>query len=223
MTPIHAAVLALSFSLSGAASATTLVQWDLQGTPGNQATTAGAAGQEGVTAADLMRGATLNATTAGNSFSSSGWTGETGDFYSFGFTLDDGFTADLDALYIGTRSSGTGPGSLGLYWSGDGYTNALTTFTQSGTSFLNSIVDLSALPELSGAVEFRLVQIGTTSAGGGTTSAAGTFRTTAYFGTGGFDRNMQLTGTVSAIPEPGTVALLLAGLGVVGFVARRRG
>ena len=29
-------------------------------------------------------------------------------------------------------------------------------------------------------------------------------------------------GTVAVVPEPGTYALLLAGLGVVGFVARRR-
>jgi PEP-CTERM motif len=28
--------------------------------------------------------------------------------------------------------------------------------------------------------------------------------------------------TVTAVPEPGTLALLLAGLGVIGFVARRR-
>ena len=32
-----------------------------------------------------------------------------------------------------------------------------------------------------------------------------------------------LTATVTAVPEPGTVALMLAGMGVVASVARRRG
>ncbi len=223
MPPIHTAVLALAFGLSGTAGAATIVEWNLQNTPGNQATTAGTASQESVMAGDLARGAGLNATGAANSFSSSGWNGAATDYFSFGFSLDDGFFANLDSLYIGTRSSGTGPGTLGLFWNGDDFSTALTTFSQSTNTFVNSIVDLGALPDLTGDVEFRLVQIGTTSANGGTTATGGTFRVTGYFQGGTFDRNMQFTGTVSAIPEPGTVALLLAGLATVGFVARRRG
>ncbi len=217
------AVLALALALSGTAGAATIVEWSLEGAPGNQATTAGQTALTGVVAGDLARGAGLNATGAANSFSSSGWTGQATDYYSFGFSLDAGTTVDLESLYIGTRSSGTGPGVVGLYWSGDNYLNSLTVFTQGSGTFLNSVVDLSSLPELSGNVEFRLVQFGTTSAGGGTTASGGTFRTTGYFTPAGFDRNMQITGTVSVVPEPGTIALLLAGLATVGFVARRRG
>lgn len=34
--------------------------------------------------------------------------------------------------------------------------------------------------------------------------------------------NVSLTGAVAAVPEPETYAMLMAGLGIVGFVARRR-
>ncbi len=40
-------------------------------------------------------------------------------------------------------------------------------------------------------------------------------------GTASFDGN-QVSFNVTAIPEPGTYAMLLAGLGAVGFIARRR-
>ncbi|MCZ8176921.1 MAG: PEP-CTERM sorting domain-containing protein, partial [Burkholderiaceae bacterium] len=43
-------------------------------------------------------------------------------------------------------------------------------------------------------------------------------------GTNDYSRDSTgLTATVTAVPEPGTVALMLAGMGVVASVARRRG
>ena len=39
---------------------------------------------------------------------------------------------------------------------------------------------------------------------------------------GAFDFGLQVDATVAAVPEPETFALMLAGLGALGFVARRR-
>ena len=208
---------------SGAAQATTIVEWDLLGAPGSQASTPASGEAANVTGSVLARGAALTGSAAGNSISASGWTGEATDYFSFGFAVESGYQVDLDDLYIGTRSSGTGPGTMGLFYSGDNFGAALTTFNQApGSNFVNSVIDLSALPDLTGNVEFRLLQVGTAAANGGSTGSAGTFRVTGYFAGGSFDRNTQLTGTVSAIPEPRTYLMMFAGLVMIGFMAARR-
>lgn len=47
----------------------------------------------------------------------------------------------------------------------------------------------------------------------------GTFALTEYQGTGTYTLTVT---NISAVPEPATIAMLLGGLGVVGFTARRR-
>ncbi len=196
----------------------TLSQWDTLGQPGSQASSAGI-GSANITAGDLARGAGLTGTAAANSISASGWNNQTTDYFSFGFTVASGFSANLDSLYIGSRSSGTGPGTLGLYYSGDGYSTNLFTFNQApGANFVNSIVSLSGLTGLTGNVEFRIAQIGSLAANGGATSSNGTFRLTGYFANGAFDRNLQITGEV--VPAPASLALL--GLGGLAAIRRRR-
>lgn len=211
----------------GSAQADTLTAWVLLGEPGDQVSTKADPLQTAanITGSSLTRGAGLTGSAGANSFSSTGWNGtDAGDYFEFGFTVAPGYTVDLDELYIGTRSSNTGPGTLGLYTSLDGYTTPVATFTQNFTDFLNSAVDLSALTGITGTFTARLYEIGDTQADGvGATAGTGTFRTTAYFVDGSFDRDVQFTGSVAAIPEPSSLLLLgLGGLGATLFVARRR-
>jgi hypothetical protein len=202
-----------------AANADIVASWNLQGTAnGNNASASGSGVAGQTSATNITRGAGLTAlgTPANNGFSADGWTGQATDFISFGFTVNAGYSVNLTSLLIGSRSSNTGPGSLGLYYSGDSFASNLFTFVQSpGSNFVNSNIAL-ALSGLTGVVEFRIRAIGTTSANGGSTGSNGTFRLTNYFAATVDSGSLSFNGTV--IPAPG--ALALVGLG--GLVAGRR-
>jgi hypothetical protein len=225
-----AALVAGSTFMAGSAQAATIAQWDLLGEPGNQVSTEGAAPLN-VVALDLTRGGGVTASAAANSFSASGWQTSPAanpagdeDFFSLGFTVADGFEVDLEALYIGHRSSNTGPGTMGLFYSGNGFASPLASFTLSGGVFRNDIVDLSGLDPLTGLVEFRLIEIGNDDAvPPGSTATGGTYRVTAYFEGGAFNRNLQFTGEVTrsaTVDAPAGAALSL--LALLGVMARRR-
>jgi hypothetical protein len=229
---MNARILAVSTLLaagvgSSSVNAAVIAEWDLLGAAGSQASTAALPPVPlglGVTGDPLARGSGLAGSTASNSISASGWNGQATDYFSLGFTVAPGYSVDLTSLYIGTRSSNTGPGTLGLFYSGDGFATNLFSFNQApGGNFVNSIVDLSALPNLTGSVEFRIFQVGTNAANGGATGSSGTFRLAAYFDSGTFDRNLQFTGDVSTavIPEPSAAWLAIFGLAGLGTLARR--
>ncbi|WP_158521138.1 PEP-CTERM sorting domain-containing protein [Fuerstiella marisgermanici] len=187
---------------------------------GSEATVAGIAPDGGIAALDLRRGTGLGSTGAADSFNSNGWDSPppispsaADEYFSFGFTVDGATSVVLSDLTISTRSSDTGPGTLGLYSNLDNFTASLHTFTQSGTTPLDPIIDLSSLGTLTNqTVEFRLIEIGNTQADGtGTTSGGGTFRVT------NFERSasqpITFSGTISAVPEPSTLlGCLISGL-----------
>jgi hypothetical protein len=207
------------FLLAGAlnAHAVPLVAWNLTGQPGDEASVAASFSATNVSGADLTRGAGLNPNVAQNSLNSKGWNNQNTDYVQFGLTVDPGYKVNLSELYIGTRSSPTGPGTMGLYVSTDNYANPLTTFNQApGDNFIYSFVTFSTLNDLTDTIYFRLIQIGTTAAGGGTPTSLGTFRVTNYTTTGSFN----LTGSVSPVPLPGAVWLL--GSGLLGLTGWRR-
>lgn len=217
-------LLALSLAAAGAAQADTITAWDFSGDAGNQASEAAFSSATGVTGSAITRGAGLGANSGANSINSNGWestvsgTGSN-EYLSFGFTVDSGYAVDLSTLLMGTKASSTGPGTLGLFYSGDGFSTQLYTFVQNNVDNLYASIDLSALPTLTGSVEFRLYEIGNTQADGvGTTAASGTLRLIDHDTEG----TMAFIGTVSAVPEPETYAMLLSGLALLAGVARRR-
>lgn len=218
---LPATLVAVSLSLPTSASAEVIVDWDLTGLAGNETTLAANSAVVGISGSALIEGATLVANSGSDSMNARGWNGEATDYFSFGFTVANGYSVDLDTLVIGTKSSNSGPGSMGLYYSGDQFARALYIFNETGATSLNDIVDLAALSQLTGTVEFRVMQMGSIAANGGETSSSGTFRIAEY-SDGVTSTNLQLTGTVAAIPEADTSTMLLAGLGVVGVMARRR-
>ena len=213
----------LAIATSANVNAAVVVDWDLTGLVGTETSMAANSAEIGITGSALTEGAGLIGNTGANSMNAKNWNGEATDYFSFGFSVTGGYQADLSSLVIGTRSSGTGPGILGLFYSGDGYTNSLFTFDQSpGSNYVNSIIDLSGLQNLTGTVEFRVAQIGTTSANGGTTSTAGTFRISEYYDGANYT-NLQINGDISAVPVPAAAWLLGSGLiGLVGAARKRK-
>ena len=220
------------FSLVGGATvaqatvALPLAAWDTYGQPGDQTATPGV-GSENVDALDMVRGAGLDPSAASNSFSSKGWDGtDANDYIEFGFSVAAGYQANLDELWIGTRSSSTGPGTMGVYTSLDGFSNPIYTITQCDTAYSNSIISLNGLEGVVGDFYIRLMEIGNTQAdGSGDTYSGGTFRVVDHYDSGIYT-DTSIFGSVepiAAVPVPAAVWLFGSGLlGLVGIHRRKQ-
>ncbi|MCC5847822.1 MAG: PEP-CTERM sorting domain-containing protein [Verrucomicrobia bacterium] len=218
-------LLRTALGLAGAlASASPFaVNYDFAGEPGDQTSTAGTSTSLLVSGPIVDRGPGIGATSAGNSISSNGWDAldPSEDYFSFRFEVDSGYFANITNLKIGTRSSNTGPGDLGLVYSGDNFTSTLYTFTQSGINFLNSDIQLN-LANLTDEVEFRIIALSDTRADGATgITSGGTFRIVNYFA-GGDTGGITFSGTLEAIPEPSVALMALLGIGILAKVMRRK-
>jgi len=113
----------------------------------------------------------------------------------------DGLTANLYAT--ASDESGKAPGTL--------MGQSFGLYTQNGfTAYYGQLV---------GRVGSQYFGLGTNS--GGVASSAGTLKLF-YWDSNASDNTGSIAVSVTAVPEPETYAMLLAGLGLVGAIARRR-
>jgi hypothetical protein len=220
------AALAMVAALAGAGTAQAdiamtdaLASWNQQGLAGSQASTAGV-GTAHITATSMTRVGGLSANAGGSSLNSATWT--SGGYVEFGFTVDQGYHANLGSLYFGSKVSATGPTNLIVKTSADSFTNAFTTIAMNntvvGTPYINNAVDLSSLAAIASEGQFFIRLYGT-----GASSTAGTLRVGDYL-SGGVYYFDTITGTVAAdaTPTPIPAAVWLLGSGLLGLVGIRR-
>ena len=133
-------------------------------------------------------------------------------YLSFSVTVDNGWEFDAASLSASAASRNSGKG-LDMRSSADGYAASLFSATLESGGYPNfqtytaNLDAIASLQNLTGTTTFRLYG---TPAGGYSNFALD---------------SLTLTGDVNPltpVPEPQTYALMLAGLGVLGAVARRR-
>jgi PEP-CTERM motif len=215
------------FSLVGAATAGSIVEFEMAGSPGTQMINPASFEAAGANGLDLIHGAGLTGFAGNNSMNTTGWNGPNpDDFYAFGFDLDPGLVAVVSSMRFATRSSGTGPGFVNVLYSVDGGPETLiTTLVQGNATFLNSILNFGTAVEVKSSFEVILRSANNTAANGGTVGSAGTLRIGDYLPPGGNQafQPIKIEGVISAaVPEPSTILLSGAGVALIIVVSRRR-
>jgi hypothetical protein len=201
------AVFILFFAAHPAAATSITITYMFTGSPGNQTSEAADTQPADATASAIMRGSGITAVLGANSLNSSAWTQTAtrglNDYYEWSVTPDAGFEMDLAGLTFTTRRSATGPTSLALYTSLDGYAAPVDTSFLASTDNTRLAFALG-FSDLTSTLTFRLY-------GFGASSGAGTFRL-GIDGTSSLENNLQLTGdlSASAVPEPTSTLSLLA-------------
>ncbi|GAA4063147.1 hypothetical protein GCM10022389_04760 [Flavobacterium cheonanense] len=182
-----------------------ILQWNTFGNTGNETTEPSTYNNPNVTSANLTQG-TIAVTGNANRFGGTGWfnTGNTAggntlseavagnDYIQFVVTPNSGYTFTPTSFSFIWDFSGTGPRSVALRSSADGFTNDIGTLinmTASATAI--KTIPITSLTNVSSTTTFRLYGFGATATGG----------------TGGFDTNSNqnnviLYGTTAELTGP---------------------
>jgi hypothetical protein len=134
-----------------------------------------------------------------------------------------------DPLEVAAAITPVGPfDDLYLFTLGSGNNTFSTTVANNLTNILGIAGGQVALYETVGAVDTLIGNYAFDGTTGNLSYAFGTLQGGSYHyevmgtGTGSQGGFYSLTSTISMVPEPAGLVLLLAGLGAIGFVTRRR-
>jgi hypothetical protein len=216
-------VAALVVASAGVAQADTIADYDIAthtyGSPA-AGTLALTADHANVTASDLTMVGVAEHSQNGF-FRSDDWdtTLNTGEYYQVTITVNAGYTMFLAAVgaefSMSEDPTGSGTFTSTLRSSLDGYASNLDVWSPGSTgNTLTRTVNLSGLGGITGAITFRWYL----------TTSAGQLAGFSGANPAGPDEDSSLvfSGTVSAVPEPGTLALVGLGAAGVAFARRRR-
>lgn len=143
----------------------------------------------------------------GGYFASAAWTGAApgSNYFEFTVTPNAGYSFSATTMTFGYRATLTGPTNFAVQSSVDAYASNLASGTITGDSAWHPAGTLSiTLSGMNTATTFRIL-------GSGASSSLGTFRVD----------DVTVNGSVTAVPEPSTYAVILAIVSLTGVIIRR--
>ena len=187
------------------------VSFSFDGSSGNESQWPPDQSFQGVDVGNILRGNGVNPTSAKGAFSGSDWSRsglDGNDFFSFSLQPNPGYRLGIDTLQWEERRSLTGIGAWSLRSSLDGFTtDVVAPFQVPDDSLVRThaiSLPQSQFGELTEEIAFRIY-------GYEAESARGTWRLD----------NVQLTGSLTAVPEPEAIQLVTGSLLCLVFIYRR--
>lgn len=205
------AFAAIAILGANVAQADLLVGWDFAGisgiTAGSVTSNVADADMDDTSTMLISRGSGLTPASNSGGYAANNWSTpfDATDYYEFNAIADDGYIFDVTNVTLNIRRSSTGPSNFVIRSSADNFTSDLDTFVAVANGGYVAPVSVSAQTN----VTFRLY-------GYDASGAAGSMNL------GGAGNDLVIQGTISVVPEPGTLAILSLGFLSLYGIRRRR-